>query len=84
MLPLRIVKRSDSICGIADEGHGTRKCSQETDESRGSAPDPLGAEKPLTIPKIRGNRRSQIFGGLAEIDESPVPLGREPYLKKGK
>lgn len=83
ILPLRIVKRSDSSCGghrdnIADQA--PRRCSQETDESRGSAPDLLCGQKQLTIPKIRGHRNSQVFGSLDELDGTPVPLSREPYL----
>lgn len=83
VLPLRIVKRSESGSSTMSRDRSMRKCSRETDESRGSAPDPVGNEKQLTVPKIRGNRRSQIFGSLEEIDESPVPLGRKPFLKQG-
>lgn len=86
ILPLRIIKRSDSSCGGPDadiDDDAPRKCSRETDESRGSAPEPPGGDMPLTIPKIRGNRTSQIFGSFDAIDESPVPLGRQPYVPKG-
>lgn len=86
VLPLRIIKRSDSSCGwpsgnTAD--HAPRSCSQETDGSRGSAPDLPGGQNKLTVPKIRGHRNSQMFGSLDEVDETPVPLGREPYLPIG-
>lgn len=86
VLPLRIFKRSDSECGEpqADfDDRAPRKCSQETDESRGSVPEPPGGERQLTIPKIRGHRNSQHFGSLDDVDESPVPLGRKAYLPEG-
>lgn len=85
--PLRIVKRrSTSSCGGA-EGYngdrGARKCSHETDESRGSAPDPPGSETQLTVPKIRGNRSSQLFDGLDDVHEEPAALGREHEAPRG-
>lgn len=87
ILPLRIVKQSDNSCGGPDidlDDYAPRKCSQETDESRGSAPDPPGGERQLTVPKIRRNRNSQLFGSLDEVDESHVPpFGRRAYLPKG-
>lgn len=86
VLPLRIVKRSDSGCGEPDSDldNAPRQCSQETDESRLSAPEPLGGERQLTLPKIRGHRNSQHIGSLDEVDESPVPLGRKAYVSKSK
>lgn len=86
VLPLRIVKRSDSGCGEPDSDldNAPRQCSQETDESRGSALEPLGGEKQLTIPKIRGHRNGQHICSLDEVDESPVPLGRKAYISKSK
>lgn len=86
VVPLRIVKRSDSSCGVpsGEVGDQTpRKCSHETDESRGSAPEPPGGERKLTVPKIRGHRNSQMFESLDEVDETPVQLGRKPYLAEG-
>lgn len=85
--PLRIVKRrSNSDCGDP-EGYSVdlaaRQCSHETDESRGSAPEPPGGEMPLTIPKIRGRKSSQILDGLDDVYEEPAPLGHEPYLPRG-
>ncbi|KAK7748557.1 hypothetical protein SLS53_000577 [Cytospora paraplurivora] len=85
ILPLRIMKRPDSCCDLrrhnADD-RSPRTCSQETDESCGSAPEPPDGEQQLTIPKIRGSRSSRVFGGLDDVDEDPVPLGREPYVAK--
>lgn len=106
VLPLRIVKRSDSSSALGrDDGHGhdhgcydrdvnvgglddrpPRTCSRETDESRGSAPEPPEGERQLTIPKLRGSRGGQMLGGGAgpdDVDETPVPLGRDPYVSKG-
>lgn len=86
ILPLRIIKRSESSLGeqeVEIDDDAPRKCSQETDESRGSAPEPPGGDLPLTVPKIRGSRASQIFGGFDGIDESPVPLGRQPDVPQG-
>lgn len=87
ILPLRISKRPDSSCGRPDadlDDQAPRKCSQETDESRDSAPEPPGGERQLTVPKIRGHRNSQLFGSLDEVDESPVPLGRKAYSAKSQ
>lgn len=86
-MPLRIVKRSDSSCGTGRggvDGRSPRTCSQETDESRGSAPEPPGGGQQLTIPKVRGSRSSRVLGSLDDVDESPVPLGRDPYLLRGR
>lgn len=86
IVPLRIVKRSNSDCGGPDvdlDDHAPRKCSAETDESRGSISEPSGGERELTIPKIRGHRNSQQFGSLDEVDECPVPLDRKAYLSEG-
>lgn len=86
ILPLRIVKHSDSGCSRPDpdlDDHAPRKCSQGTDESRGSVPEPPGGERQLTIPKIRGHRNIQYFDSRSdEVDESPVPLGRKAYISK--
>lgn len=87
VLPLRIIKRSESGCSGPDtdlDDYAPRQCSKETDESRGSAPDPFDGEKQLTIPKIRGHRSGQHFGNLNGVDESPVPLGRKAYLSESK
>lgn len=87
VLPLRIIKRSESGCGGPDtdlDDRAPRQCSQETDESRGSVPEPFGGEKQLTIPKIRGHRNGQRIGSLDKVDESPVPLGRKAYLSESK
>lgn len=83
VMPLRIVKRPDGDEGDDDDGP-PRACSRETDGSRGSAPEPPGGGQQLTIPKVRGSRSSRVFGGLDDVDESPVPLGRDPYLLKGR
>lgn len=83
ILPLRIVKRSDSTCGDDSDDRPCRRCSQATTESRGSAPESTGAEQQLTLPKVRGSRNSQIFDSLGDVDESPVPLGREAYIRSG-
>lgn len=83
VLPLRIVKRSDSTCGEDADGRPCRRCSQATTESRGSAVDSTGGEERLTVPKVRGSRTSQVFDSLCDVDESPVPLGREAYLRNG-
>ncbi len=58
--PLHIVKRSWSKLGGRRQ-QGPRRSSADTDESLGSAPDPPGGDRPLTIPKRRGKRGSQIF-----------------------
>ncbi|KAL1861325.1 hypothetical protein Daus18300_009001 [Diaporthe australafricana] len=84
ILPLRIVKRSDSTCGDDADERPCRKCSQATTESRGSATDPTGLERQLTVPKVRGSRTSQVFDGLGDVDESPVPIGREAYLRNDR
>ncbi|KAF3767590.1 hypothetical protein M406DRAFT_328662 [Cryphonectria parasitica EP155] len=84
--PLRIVKRPDSVCGVSVgnvDDQASRRSSQETNKSRGSAPDPPGGDRPLTLPKTRGHRNSRLFGNLDNVDETPVPLGRGPYLSKG-
>ncbi|KAI3397759.1 hypothetical protein diail_10412 [Diaporthe ilicicola] len=83
VLPLRIVKRSDSTCGDDADDRPCRKCSQATNESRGSATDSTGGEQQLTVPKVRGSRSSQVFDSLGDVDETPVPLGREAYLRNG-
>lgn len=83
ILPLRIVKRSDSICGDDGDDRPCRRCSQATTESRGSIPESIGGEQQLTVPKVRGSRTSQIFDSLGDVDETPVPLGREAYLRRG-
>lgn len=83
VLPLRIVKRSDSTCGDDADDRLCRRCSQATTESRGSAPESVGGEQQLTVPKVRGSRNSQVFDSLGDVDESPVPLGREAYLRTG-
>ncbi|KAK7738912.1 hypothetical protein SLS63_002249 [Diaporthe eres] len=80
VLPLRIVKRSDSTCGDDADDRPCRRCSQATTESRGSAPESVGGEQQLTVPKVRGSRNGQVFDSLGDVDESPVPLGREAYL----
>ncbi|KAJ4389975.1 hypothetical protein N0V93_007448 [Gnomoniopsis smithogilvyi] len=85
ILPLRIVKRSDSDYGEPDtdlDDHAPRKCSQETDESRGSVPEPPGGERQLAIPKIRGHRISRQFESFAEIDESHAPLVNKEYFSE--
>lgn len=83
ILPLRIVKRSESTCGDDADDRPCRRCSQATTESRGSAPESVGGERQLTVPKVRGSRTSQVFDSLGDVDESPVPLGREAYLRNG-
>lgn len=83
ILPLRIVKRSDSTCDDDGEERSCRKCSQATTESRGSATDPTGGERQLTVPKVRGSRTSQVFDSLGDVDETPVLLGSEAYLRNG-
>lgn len=83
VLPLRIVKRSESTCGDDADDRPCRRCSQATTESRGSAPESAGGEQQLTVPKVRGSRTSQVFDSLGDVDESPVPLGREAYLRTG-
>ncbi|KAK2613635.1 hypothetical protein N8I77_000535 [Diaporthe amygdali] len=81
ILPLRIVKRSDSTCGDDPDERVCRKCSQATNESRGSATDSAEGERQLTVPKVRASRTSQVFDSLGDVDEAPVPLGREAYLR---
>lgn len=83
ILPLRIVKRSDSTCGDDADDRPCRRCSQSTTESRGSAPDSTEGERQLTLPKVRGSRNSQVYSDLDDVDETPVPLGREAYLRNG-
>lgn len=83
ILPLRIVKRSDSTCGDDTNDRPCRRCSQSTIDSRGSASESMGAERQLTVPKVRGSRTSQLFSDLDDVDETPVPLGREAYLRNG-
>lgn len=83
VLPLRIVKRSGSTSGDDADDRPCRRCSQATTESRGSAPGSIEDERQLTLPKVRGSRNSQVFSDLGDVDESPVPLGREAYLRKG-
>lgn len=82
ILPLRIVKRSHSSCGDDADDRPCRRCSQATTESRGSAPESTGGVQQLTVPKVRGSRTSQIFDSLGDVDETPVPLGREAYLRR--
>lgn len=85
VLPLRIVKRSDSgsVEPRLDIGHHIpRNCSQETDESRGSAPEPHGGERQLTVPKIRGHRPSHMFESLDELDDISESLDRERDASK--
>lgn len=80
VLPLRIVKRSDSgsLEPSLDIRHPVpRNFSHETDESRGSAPELHGGERQLTVPKIRGHRHSHMFESLDELDDISEPLGRE-------
>lgn len=82
--PLRIVKHSGSTCGDDADDRPCRRCSQATTESRCSAPESIEDERPLTLPKVRGSRNSQVLADdLGDVDESPVPLGREAYLRKG-
>lgn len=87
VLPLRIVKRrSNSNCDGSDsysDSQAARQFSHETDESRGSAPEPPGSEKPLTIPKIRNHRSSQIFDDLDCLQVNPVTVDREPCASRG-
>ena len=83
ILPLRIVKRSDSTRGDDADDRPCRKCSQATTESRGSATESTEGERQLTVPKVRGSRTSQVFSSLGDVDETPVPLGREAYLRNG-
>lgn len=84
VLPLRIVKRSNRTCGDDADDWPCRRFSQATTESRGSAAESTRAEQQLTVPKVRGSRTSQVFDSLGDVDESPVPLGREAYLRNGK
>lgn len=85
--PLRIVKkRSDSTCnGLCDknDAKAARRCSQETDESRGSAPEPQGSEGQLTVPKIRAHRGSQTFRNLDDTDNVSLLLSHDSYIPKG-
>lgn len=83
VLPLRIVKRSDNACGDDADDRPCRRCSQATTESRDSAPESIEGERQLTVPKVRGSRTSQVFSSLGDVDETPVPLGREAYLRNG-
>lgn len=85
VLPLRIVKRSDSgsVKSSLDMGHHVpRHCSHGTDESRGSAPEPHGGDRQLTVPKIRGHRHSHMFESLDDLDGTPEPLDRQRYASK--
>lgn len=81
VLPLRIVKRTDSTCDDDSDESPCRRCSQATIESRGSAPEFAGGDRQLTLPKVRSSRTSQIFDSLGDVDESPVPLDRKAYLR---
>ena len=81
--PLRIVKRSNSTCGDDADDHPCRRCSQATTESRGSAVDSNGDERQLTLPKVRSSMTSRVLCGASDVDETPVPLGREAYLRNG-
>jgi hypothetical protein len=65
--PLQIVKRVDprDLDGTAGEPT-IRSCSTGTSESLDSAPEPPGADQPLTVPKRRVNRSVDGLGSPAQ------------------
>lgn len=76
--PLRVIKRVEKERGYRKS---LRSPSFETDESLDDALDKLEDNKPVTIPKRRGNRGDQIIGGptkdnAASFDHADTPKPR--------
>lgn len=77
--PLRIIKRSQTVTGgsASREMFGGRGLSGCSDESFNIGSPPFGADRPLTVHKIR-KKRGSILNGSLDLDDDPLSLSGDP------
>ncbi|KAJ9138849.1 hypothetical protein NKR23_g8238 [Pleurostoma richardsiae] len=71
--PLHIIKRADSVGRVSSAR--TSVCSTGSVNIRDRIPNQQLIDRPLTIPKRRGNRGDQIFGCWNGFPDGPSPVG---------